>query len=136
LDAVDPTIDAAPPDVGGTYGGTIQDRSVDFVEKGKIQLILRQSGSSVSGFVKTESKRPPEEAGTGAIVEEYTFTGTATATTKGVLLKLSLAYPQGRTVGFWAKIIGTTLFGKGWADPEPPYDPVYEQLLFTMHKKA
>lgn len=136
LDAVDSTIDAAPPDVAGTYGGTIQDRSSGFVATGRIQLILHQSGSTVSGFIKTEAKPPPTDPMRGTIVVEHTFTGTASATTKGVLLKLSIADSQDQTEGLWAKVIGTTLFGKGWVDPNPTYNSPYEQLLFTLHKRT
>ena len=123
-----PIIDAAAPHVGGTYAGTIQDRTpaYGYVDRGTIRFILHHSGSAVSGTIHIVNS----EGGTAA----YTFTGTAAATAKGAILQLSIADSSGRTVGVWAKVIGTTLFGKGWALPDATTDQSYEQLLFTMHK--
>jgi len=123
------TIDDAPPDVSGTYAGTIQDRTPQFsVDRGTIRLILHQTGAAVSGSIHIVN----DQGNTAS----YTFTGSAAKTTKGAILQLSIADSSGRTVGVWAKVIGWTMFGKGWADPDSATLQSYEQLLFTMHKTA
>jgi hypothetical protein len=123
-----PIAGAAAPDVAGTYTGTIQDRTPQFgaVDRGTIRLVLHQTGSSVSGTIHIVN-----DVGNSA---NYTFGGTAATTAKGAVLQLSIADSSGRTVGTWAKVIGWTMFGKGWADPDPATFQSYEQLLFTMHK--
>jgi hypothetical protein len=128
--ADEPIPNAAAPDIAGTYAGTGQDRtpSVGSVDRGTIRLVLHQNGSSVSGTIDLKSR----EGGT----VYYTFTGTVATTAKGAIVHMVIQGAAGRTIGAWAKVIGTTMFGKGWADPDAQTFQDYEQLLFTMHKKA
>ncbi len=119
-----PIVDADPPNVAGSYAGSIQDRLQGDVSRGTVVLVLNQSGPAVSGTIEVSDPDQVTDA----------FTGTVAKTTRGAILHLSIANAQGRIEGLWAKVIGTTLFGKGWADPYAGH--AYEQLIFTMHKTS
>jgi len=108
ISALSNFVETTVPNVAGTYSGSVVATESGKSESGTVVIVLQQSGSAISGSVKTTINGK---------TATFSLSGTVKRTVKGAFLKFTIFNPNGRNASATATVIGSHLNGKAYVPP-------------------